>query len=188
MLTSVGCITCSRKFGLTQPPGTPRFPAWTEEDAYARSVVLCATNEQRAIARFLDRETGKIDALVAKKERLIELLEEKRTALVTHAITKGLSSDVPRKDTGIPWFGGVPEHWDIVRLSDSVTRFVDYRGKTPEKSSFGVPLVTAKNVKNLIIDFSASREYISEDLYPSWMVRGLPELGDVVVTTEAPLG
>ena len=164
------------------------YPAINAADLGCLPIALPTMAEQRIIAIFLDRETAKIDALVAKKERLIELLEEKRTVLITHAITKGLSSDVPRKDTGIPWFGGVPEHWDIVRLSDSVTRFVDYRGKTPKKSSFGVPLVTAKNIKNLIIDFSDSREYISEDLYPSWMVRGLPELGDVVVTTEAPLG
>ena len=59
--------------------------------------------EQRAIAAFLDRETAKIDALVAKKERLIELLQEKRTALITRAVTKGLDPDVPMKDSGVEW-------------------------------------------------------------------------------------
>ena len=67
--------------------------------------------EQRAISAFLDRETAKIDALVAKKERLIELLQEKRTALITHAITKGLDPNVPMKNSGVEWLGQVPAHW-----------------------------------------------------------------------------
>ena len=145
-------------------------------------------SEQRAIAAFLDRETAKIDALVAKKERLIELLQEKRTALISDAVTKGLDPDVPLKDSGVEWLGEIPAHWEVKQLNRAVTRFVDYRGKTPEKVPFGVPLVTAKNIKNQMIDFSESQEYIREELYPLWMVRGFPELGDVVVTTEAPLG
>ena len=69
--------------------------------------------EQRAIAAFLDRETGKIDALVANKERLIELLQEKRTALISHAVTKGLDPDVPLKDSGVEWLGQIPAHWEV---------------------------------------------------------------------------
>ncbi len=61
--------------------------------------------EQQAIAAFLDRETARIDALVAKKRRLIELLEEKRTALITHAVTKGLDPNVRMKDSGVEWLG-----------------------------------------------------------------------------------
>ncbi len=64
--------------------------------------------EQTAIADFLDRETGKLDALVKKKERLIELLQEKRTALISHAVTKGLDPTVPMKDSGVEWLGEVP--------------------------------------------------------------------------------
>ncbi len=69
--------------------------------------------EQRAIAAFLDRETAKIDALVAKKERLIELLQEKRTALITRAVTKGLDPTAPMKDSGIEWLGEIPAHWEV---------------------------------------------------------------------------
>ena len=65
--------------------------------------------EQRAIASFLDRETAKIDALVAKKERLIELLQEKRTALITQAVTKGLDPDVKMKDSGVEWLGEISD-------------------------------------------------------------------------------
>ena len=73
-------------------------------------------NEQRAIAAFLDPETAKIDALVAKKERLIELLQEKRTALFTRAVSKGLDPDIPMKDSGIEWLGEIPQHWTVKKL------------------------------------------------------------------------
>jgi len=72
--------------------------------------------EQRAIAAFLDRETAKIDALIAKKEQLIELLQEKRTALISQAVTKGLDPKAPMKDSGVEWLGKIPAHWDLLRL------------------------------------------------------------------------
>jgi len=72
--------------------------------------------EQSAIAAFLDRETGKIDALVAEQERLIALLKEKRQAVISHAVTKGLDPSVPMKDSGIEWLGQVPAHWEVTRL------------------------------------------------------------------------
>ena len=79
-------------------------------------IALPPRDEQRAIADFLDRETEKIDSLVAKKRRLIELLREKRSAAIGHAVTKGLNPDVPMKDSGMAWFGVVPAHWPVVRL------------------------------------------------------------------------
>lgn len=72
--------------------------------------------EQREIAIFLDRETAKIDALIEKKERLIELLQEKRTALITQAVTKGLDPTVPMINSGIEWLGKIPAHWNVKRL------------------------------------------------------------------------
>lgn len=77
--------------------------------------------EEESIADFLDRETAKIDALIAKKERLIELLQEKRAALISQAVTKGLDPGVPMKDSGIGWLGQVPAHWRIVRLKHLVS-------------------------------------------------------------------
>ncbi len=73
-------------------------------------------DEQHSIAAFLDRETAKIDALIAKKKQLIKLLQEKRAALISHAVTKGLDPSVPMKDSGVEWLGDVPEHWDVKRL------------------------------------------------------------------------
>lgn len=66
------------------------------------------------IADFLDRETAYIDSLIEKKERLLSLLEEKRSALITQAVTKGLDPEVPMKDSGVEWIGEIPEHWDVV--------------------------------------------------------------------------
>ncbi|MBN9479645.1 MAG: restriction endonuclease subunit S [Bordetella sp.] len=73
--------------------------------------------EQAAIAAFLDRETGKIDALVEAQTRLIELLKEKRQAVISHAVTKGLDPAAPMKDSGVEWLGQVPAHWEVKRLS-----------------------------------------------------------------------
>ena len=72
--------------------------------------------EQSAIADFLDRETGKIDALVAEQERLIALLKEKRQAVISQAVTKGLDASAPMKDSGVAWLGQVPAHWEVTRL------------------------------------------------------------------------
>ena len=74
--------------------------------------------EASYIADFLDRETTKIDALVEKKQRLIELLQEKRTALITHAVTKGLDPNVPMRNSGIEWLGQIPVHWEPVRIKN----------------------------------------------------------------------
>jgi type I restriction enzyme S subunit len=76
-------------------------------------VPVATQSEQRAIAAFLDRETARIDALVAKKERLIALLQEQRTALITRAVTKGLDPTVPMKDSGVEWLGEIPAHWGV---------------------------------------------------------------------------
>lgn len=89
--------------------------------------------EQTPIAQFLDRKTAAIDALIAKKQRLIELLEEKRSALINQAVTKGLNPDAPMKDSGIPWIGEIPEHWNLIPLkwiagTDS--------GSTPNSGSY----------------------------------------------------
>jgi type I restriction enzyme S subunit len=79
-------------------------------------VALPPLLEQRAIAAFLDRETARIDALVAKKERLIELLQEQRMAVISHVVTKGLDPTVPMKAAGVEWLGEIPAHWQVKRL------------------------------------------------------------------------
>lgn len=106
-------------------------------------------DEQRAIAGFLDRETAKIDALVAKKQRLIELLQEKRAALISHAVTKGLDPDVPMKESGVEWLGDIPESWDVKKLGNLVHIL---GGSTPSMNNPAfwngdVPWVSPKDMK-----------------------------------------
>ena len=91
-------------------------PGLSREYVYGWLLPYPPSPEQRAIAAFLDRETARIDALVAKKERLVELLQEKRAALISHAVTKGLDSDVEMKDSGVEWLGEIPAHWEVKRL------------------------------------------------------------------------
>jgi type I restriction enzyme S subunit len=86
-------------------------------DELKRLVIFVPSlDEQALIVSFLDHETAKIDALIAEQQRLIELLQEKRQAVISHAVTKGLNPDAPMKDSGIEWLGEVPEHWDVQRL------------------------------------------------------------------------
>jgi type I restriction enzyme S subunit len=73
-------------------------------------------DEQRTISTFLDHETAKIEALIAEQQHLIELLQEKRQAVISHAVTKGLNPDAPMKDSGVEWLGEVPEHWGVIQL------------------------------------------------------------------------
>lgn len=82
-------------------------------------------DEQIAINAFLDRETAKIDALVAEQERLIALLKEKRQAVISHAVTKGLNPHAPMKDSGIEWLGEIPAHWEVGKLKRYLAQ-VDY--------------------------------------------------------------
>ena len=120
------------------------------------SPALPSLPEQRAIAMFLDRETARIDALVAKKERVIELLQEKRTALITRAVTKGLDPKVPMKDSGVEWLGEIPAHWEssrMWRIANAVS------GGTPTKEEpryWGgdIPWVSPKDMKRRFIDSS----------------------------------
>jgi type I restriction enzyme, S subunit len=93
--------------------GQKRMP-----DEFVRNfkIAFPAVAEQKVIATFLDHETAKIDALVAEQEKLIALLKEKRQAVISHAVTKGLNPDAPMKDSGIEWLGEVPAHWEVARL------------------------------------------------------------------------
>lgn len=89
---------------------------FTAEKVAAVPVPFPLLPEQTAIATFLDHETAKIDALVAEQEKLINLLQEKRQAVISHAVTKGLNPNSPMKDSGVEWLGEVPEHWEVCAL------------------------------------------------------------------------
>lgn len=93
-------------------------------------VLLPPLSVQTAVAAFLDRETAKIDALIEEQRRLIALLKEKRQAVISHAVTKGLDPHAPMKDSGIEWLGEVPAHWEVRRIKH-VARMES--GHTPDR-------------------------------------------------------
>ena len=91
-------------------------PNINQEKVASLKISAPLVEDQVTIVNFLDHETAKIDSLIAKQEKLIELLKEKRQAVISHAVTKGLNSNVPMKDSGVEWLGQVPEHWDTTKI------------------------------------------------------------------------
>ena len=119
-------------------------------------LLLPSLKEQQAIAKFLDRETARIDELIDKKQQLIKLLAEKRSALISHAVTKGLNPDAQMKDSGIEWLGKVPSHWTFEKLGHIATM---QGGGTPHKDRMEywngtIPWVSPKDMKRRVIDDS----------------------------------
>jgi type I restriction enzyme S subunit len=171
-----------------------RVNQWDLEPQYhsRMPVVLPPEAEQTAIATFLDRETTKIDGLIAEQEKLIALLAEKRQATISHAVTKGLTPDAPMKDSGVAWLGEVPAHWDVKRVKN-VARLES--GHTPSKQfpeyweNCDIPWVSLNDSKQL-----AANDYISDtavQINPLGLAnssaRMLPE-GVVVFTRDATIG
>ncbi len=106
-------------------------------------------SEQRAIAAFLGRVTAEIDALVAKKERLIELLHEKRAAVITRAVTKGLDPNVPMKESGVDWLGAIPEHWTAEQLKWAITFQRGHDLPADEREDGLVPVVSSSGISSI---------------------------------------
>ncbi|MEQ5400432.1 restriction endonuclease subunit S [Providencia rettgeri] len=143
--------------------------------------------EQQKIANFLDHEIAKIDTLIAKQEKLIELLKEKRQAVISHVVTKGLNPDVSMKDSGVEWLGEVPEHWVVSKLKFE-SEIIDCRNKTPEYHSEGEYFVVrTTNVKNQQLNFNGAL-YTDEKNFKIWTQRGIPPVGSILFTREAPTG
>lgn len=157
-------------------------------DALQFRVPLPPLLAQKAIADFLDRKTAAIDALIEKKQRLLGLLAEKRAALINEAVTKGLDPSVPMKDSGIPWIGQIPAHWEAKRLKFVVGAIVDCKNRTPEYHDDGeYGVVRTSNIRG--------GEFVREALlmtdeanFRIWTQRGRPQPDDIMFTREAPAG
>lgn len=168
------------------------MPKVNRETLAACPLVIPGPEAQHAIGAFLDRETARIDALLAKKERLIALLQEQRTALITRAVTKGLDPGVPMKDSGAEWLGKVPAHWEVKRIK-LVARMVS--GHTPDKKvesywkGGDIPWVSLADTAQLReVDYIASTAVLttSEGIAHS-SAHVLPE-GTVVFSRDATIG
>jgi type I restriction enzyme, S subunit len=117
--------------------------------------------EQQKIANFLDHEIAKIDTLIEKQQQLIKLLKEKRQAVISHAVTKGLNPDAPMKDSGLEWLGDVPAHWGVTKAKFVSEIFIPQRNKPTLNDSAGVAWVTMDNMKSAYIE--STKQYIDDD-------------------------
>lgn len=139
---------------------------------------------QIAISDFLDRKTAAIDALIAKKERLVALLEEKRQALITQAVTKGLDPNVPMKDSGIEWLGEIPAHWTVMRVKHGMARTVDCPHSTPEYDADGAfPAVRTADVDRGRLLLEGARR-VRREVYLDRVARMVPRVGDILYSRE----
>ena len=167
-----------------------KMPRAGPDQVAGMRVAVPSGPEQRAIADFLDRETTRIDALIAKKERLIELLQEKRTALIGQAVTKGLDPNVPMKDSGIEWLGQTPAHWSLTKVK-RLFRVVN--GSTPatgvaEYWDGDTVWVTPDDLGQLTSDtITHGRRNISQLGHASCATTLVPP-GSLVLSTRAPIG
>lgn len=151
------CLKAVTQYVERQAHGIIGMVHVTQGKLGAVAVPLPSQREQEAVAAFLDRETAKIDALVEEQRRLIELLKEKRQAVISHAVTKGLDPSSPMKDSGVEWLGEVPAHWRLRPLKH-VARFQS--GGTPSKErpdlwDGDVPWASAKDLKVDVLDDTA---------------------------------
>ena len=137
--------------------------------------------DQQTIAAFLDRETGKIDALVAEQARLIELLKEKRQSVISHAVTKGLDPDAPMKDSGIKWLGEVPEGWEVGALKRVCSLLKDGTHLPPSRVDQGIPLLSVRNIDCSQFALREEDSMISEESYMDLCRSFIPQPGDVLL-------
>lgn len=109
--------------------------------------------EQKAIATFLDRETQRIDNLIDEKQTFITLLKEKRQALISHVVTKGLNPNVEMQDSGIEWIGQVPKHWEVKKIKHICSNFMYGTSQDCNQSDVGYPVLRIPNIKSTNVDF-----------------------------------
>ena len=165
------------------------LPILNQDDIGHLPFCLPSLSEQRAIAAFLDSETGRIDTFIEKKERQIELLQEKRAALISQAVTKGLDPYAKMKDSGVEWLGEVPEHWDVRKfnhIADNIS--VGFVGSIEKHytDETGVLLLKTGNIglnKLLLNDVS----YVTREFHDA-NVKSQLSSGDIIIARHGDSG
>ncbi|SEJ54304.1 type I restriction enzyme, S subunit [Azotobacter beijerinckii] len=160
------------------------YPAVKSADIREYEIPLPPVAEQTRIAAKLDELLAQVDTLKARIDGIPALLKRFRQSVLAAAVSGRLTEEwrsAARKGPEDQGFA-----YPLRRLG-LLARFIDYRGKTPEKVDSGIPLITAKNIRPGYIS-REPREFIRPEAYEGWMTRGIPQVGDVLITTEAPLG
>ena len=156
-----------------------------------RSLVfaLPTIQEQQKIANFLDHETAKIDTLIEKQQQLIALLKEKRQAVISQAVTKGLNPEAPMRDSGVEWLGEVPEHWERKSLNYLIAHTVDNRGRTPPVIDSGIPMAEVSQVAgNGFYTSDNYSKFITQESYDQFVRSDVKENDILFVTVGATFG
>lgn len=157
-------------FGEVTNPGA--IPSLSEGYQATLPIALPSDTEQRAIANFLNKKTSKIDTLIAKKKELIEKLKEKRTALISRTVTRGLPPDAAKaadldpklKPSGIDWLGDVPERWEVRKITRTCSKILDGTHFSPKSDFSGDYMyITAKNIKETGVDLTNLTYVTTED-------------------------
>lgn len=166
------------------------YPAINASDLVRIPAVEPPLDEQKAIARFLDFKTAQIDELIAKKQILLDKLAEKRTALISRAVTKGLDLSVPMKDSGVAWLGTIPKHWVVSKLTylaESLqTGPFGSQLHAEEYIEGGIPLINPTDIANGEI-LQNPKITVGEDVVER-LSRHALELGDIVIARRGEMG
>ncbi len=143
--------------------------------------------EQEKITNFLDHETAKIDTLIEKQQQLIALLKEKRQAVISHAVTKGLNPHVKMKDSGVEWLGEVPEHWEVGTLK-YYANILDCKHITAEFFDEGYPLASIGEVKEWVVNLNNAK--LTNEKFYLQLIDGerKPRTGDIIYSRNATVG
>jgi type I restriction enzyme S subunit len=175
-----------RSMNLNQYSVSAAQPGLAVERIIDLEIPVAPLNEQQAIAAHLDRETARIDALITKKTRFIELLREKRQALITHAVTKGLDPNVKMKDSGVEWLGEVPEHWDVCKLSFRYS--VELGKMLDEKRISGSSLMPYLRNQDVQWNSVNTQDLPKMDIYSEELARYTVRAGDLLVCEGGDVG
>ncbi len=154
--------------------------------------ILPPLPEQSQIVSYLDRKTALIDSLIAKTERKIALLKEKRTAIINQAVTKGLDPNVPLKDSGVEWIGEIPEHWETARIKHVAKIYgrIGYRGYTTEdivEEGLGAVTISPSNIQDDIFNLDSCTFISWEKYHESPEIKVFPD-DIILVKTGSTIG
>lgn len=151
----------------------------------ASKLIVPSKEEQTTISNYLDQKTTQIDDLIAKKERLIQLLEEERTAIINQAVTKGLDPTVPMKDSGIEWLGEIPAHWEVKRIKYIGKIISGYSFKSEDFTQTGVRVMKISNIQTMRVDWTDD-SYLPENFLTEYE-RFKINKGDLVFALTRPI-
>lgn len=161
-------------------------PHLFQEDLRSFAIIYPSIATQHRIANFLDTKTAQIDQLISKKERMIELLQEKRQALISHAVTKGLDPKVEMKDSGVEWLGKVPKSWKVVALKRAWS-VIDCKHLTVSFVDEGFPVASIREVGDGVVDLSQAKRTTTPE-YLTLIEGRKPKHGDIIYSRNASVG